>query len=113
MDLMNQVFKEYLNQFVIVFIDNILVYSVSEEDQARHLRTVLETLRQHQLFDPQKRWLELFKDYDLSIQYQPGKANVIADALSTKSSGLSCIQLTFDKYLIRDMKITVGGNFLY
>ncbi|PKU85164.1 RNA-directed DNA polymerase [Dendrobium catenatum] len=45
MDLMNIVFKEYLDQFVIVFIDDILVYSASEEDNARHLRIVLETLR--------------------------------------------------------------------
>jgi hypothetical protein len=33
----------------------------------------------------QRRWLELIKDYDLSVQYHPGKANVVADALSRKS----------------------------
>jgi hypothetical protein len=33
----------------------------------------------------QRRWLELIKDYDLDIQYHPGKANVVADALSLKS----------------------------
>jgi hypothetical protein len=32
----------------------------------------------------QRRWLELIKDYDLDIQYHPGKANVVADALSCK-----------------------------
>jgi hypothetical protein len=32
----------------------------------------------------QRRWLELIKDYDLSIHYHPGKANVVADALSCK-----------------------------
>ncbi|KAL3715744.1 hypothetical protein ACJRO7_007483 [Eucalyptus globulus] len=41
MDLMNRVFKEYLDQFVIVFIDDILVYSKSVEEHERHLRTVL------------------------------------------------------------------------
>jgi len=41
MDLMNQVFKEYLDQFVIVFIDDILVYSRSDEEQENHLRVVL------------------------------------------------------------------------
>ena len=33
----------------------------------------------------QRRWLELIKDYDLGIHYHPGKANVVADALSRKS----------------------------
>ena len=42
----------------------------------------------------QRRWLELIKDYDLSITYQPGKANVVADALSRKSVSLSASQLT-------------------
>jgi hypothetical protein len=33
----------------------------------------------------QKRWFELIKDYDMSLQYHPGKANIVADALSHKS----------------------------
>ena len=35
----------------------------------------------------QRRWIELIKDYDCNILYHPGKANVVADALSRKSSG--------------------------
>ena len=49
MDLMNRVFKPYLDQFVIVFIDEILVYSRNEEDHASHLRIVLQTLNDKDL----------------------------------------------------------------
>ncbi|XP_042465609.1 uncharacterized protein LOC122048066 [Zingiber officinale] len=50
MDLMNRVFLEYLDWFVIVFIDDILIYSRSEEEHMRHLRIVLETLRREHLY---------------------------------------------------------------
>jgi len=41
----------------------------------------------------QRRWLELIKDYDMEIHYHPGKANVVADALSRKAS-CSCVSAT-------------------
>jgi hypothetical protein len=46
----------------------------------------------------QRRWLELIKDYDISLQYHPGKANVVADALSHKSyvNGLTVGELPED-----------------
>ena len=50
MDLMNRVFKQYLDFLVIIFIDDILIYSRSEEEHASHLRVVLQTLKDHQLF---------------------------------------------------------------
>ena len=50
MDLMNRVFKDYLDQFVIVFIDDILVYSQSESEHEQHRRLVLQRLREHRLF---------------------------------------------------------------
>ena len=50
MYLMNRVFNQYLDLFVIVFIDDILIYSRSEEEHASHLRVVLQTLTDHQLF---------------------------------------------------------------
>ncbi|KAA0045507.1 pol protein [Cucumis melo var. makuwa] len=189
MDLMNKVFKDFLDAFVIVFIDDILVYSKTEAEHEEHLHQVLETLRANKLyakfsecdfllkkkvhgrflpysqpltqltrkgtpfvFSPtckvvaygscqlksyeqnypthdlelvvvvfalkiwrhylygekiqiftdhkslkyfliqkelnmrQRRWLELVKDYDCEILYHPGKANVVADALSRKMS---------------------------
>ncbi|KAA3453025.1 pol protein [Gossypium australe] len=50
MDLMNRVFQQYLDQFVVVFIDDILVYSKTEEEHDRHLRIVLQVLREEQLY---------------------------------------------------------------
>jgi len=49
MDLMNRVFKPYLDIFVIVFIDDILIYSGTPEEHAYNLRKVLEVLRKHEL----------------------------------------------------------------
>nr|GEY37717.1 putative reverse transcriptase domain-containing protein [Tanacetum cinerariifolium] len=111
MDLMNRVCKPYLDKFVIVFIDDILIYSRNEEEHANHLRIILElrrkekfqglhvdpakikavknwetptTLTEKELNMTQRRWLELLTDYDSEIRYHPGKANVIEDALSQK-----------------------------
>ena len=50
MDSMVRVFHEYLNSFVIVFIDGILIYSRTKEDHEQHLRLTLQVLRQHQLY---------------------------------------------------------------
>ena len=50
MGLMHRTFNSYLDQFVVVFIDNILVYSKILEDHEKHLRIVLQTSREHQLY---------------------------------------------------------------
>ena len=50
MNLMNDVLKDYLDDFVVVFLDDILIYSKTPEDHAEHLRKVLEKLRQHRLY---------------------------------------------------------------
>jgi hypothetical protein len=50
MYLMNSVFMPELNKFVVVFIDDILVYSKSDEEHAEHLRIILTHLRDHQLY---------------------------------------------------------------
>src|SRR4026208_655854 len=50
MYLMNSVFMPELDKFVVVFIDDILIYSKNEEDHAKHLRIVLQRLRDHQLY---------------------------------------------------------------
>ncbi|KAL0556560.1 hypothetical protein IC582_005074 [Cucumis melo] len=50
MDLMNRVFKDFLDSFVIVFIDDILIYSKTEAEHEEHLHQVLETLRANRLY---------------------------------------------------------------
>ncbi|GJU68522.1 putative reverse transcriptase domain-containing protein [Tanacetum coccineum] len=50
MDLMNRICKLYLDKFVIVFIDDILIYSRNEEEHANHLRIILELLRKEKLY---------------------------------------------------------------
>ncbi|KAL0548748.1 hypothetical protein IC582_013216 [Cucumis melo] len=49
-DLMNRIFHQYLNQFVIVFIDDILVYSIDRKAHEQHLRIVLRMLHERQLY---------------------------------------------------------------
>jgi hypothetical protein len=50
MYLLNKVFMEYLDKFVVVFIDDILVYSRSEKEHEEHLHLVLKKLREHRLY---------------------------------------------------------------
>jgi len=70
---MNQVFQPYLNQYVVVFIDDILVYSNSHLEHEQHLRVVLQTLRENQLYaklDKCEFWLQkvVFLGYVISTE---------------------------------------------
>ena len=61
MYLMNSVFMPELDKFVVVFIDDILIYSKTEEEHAQHLHIVLQRLREHQLYAKLSKcefWLE-------------------------------------------------------
>ncbi|KAK1668817.1 hypothetical protein QYE76_056976 [Lolium multiflorum] len=61
MNSMNKIFMKYLDKFVIVFIDDILIYSKNKEEHAKHLKIVLQILREHQLyanFSKCKFWLD-------------------------------------------------------
>jgi hypothetical protein len=92
MYLMNMFFMEYLDMFVVVFIDDILVYSRSEEEHEEHLRLVLRKLRDHRLYAKLSRcvfWLKqvAFLGHIISkggISVDPCK---IQDVLSWNSVG--------------------------
>nr|GEV82131.1 hypothetical protein [Tanacetum cinerariifolium] len=98
MDLMNKVYRPYLDKFVIVFIDDILIYSKTRGEHVEQLRLVLELLKKEKLYAKFSKcdfWLrevqflghvinELLTDYDCDIRYHLGKINVVADALSRK-----------------------------
>ncbi|GJU25238.1 putative reverse transcriptase domain-containing protein [Tanacetum coccineum] len=159
MDLMNRVCKSYLDKFVIVFIDDILINSKNKEEHGKHLKTILNLLRNEKLFAKfwkcdfwldsvqflghvigavvfalrlwrhylygtkctvytdhkslqyildqkelnmrQRRWIELLSDYDCVIRYHPGKANVVADALSRKDK---------EPIRVRALVVTVHNN---
>jgi hypothetical protein len=52
----------------------------------------------------QKRWLELIKDYDLTINYTPGKANVVADALNRKRTETQLMDRELPEELLKDLE---------
>ena len=87
MDLMNRVFKPYLNQFVVVFIDDILVYSKNREEHERNLSIVLQALRDKLLYAKLMKcefWLDrvsflghvVTKD---GISVDPGKVDAMSN----------------------------------
>ncbi|KAG8473004.1 hypothetical protein CXB51_034923 [Gossypium anomalum] len=87
MDLMNHIFRPYLDKFVVVFIDDILIYSKDETEHAEHLRIVLQTLRDKKLyakFSKSEFWLREvgFLGHIISgdgIRVDPSKISAIVD----------------------------------
>jgi hypothetical protein len=89
MYLMNKVFMEFLDKFVVVFIDDILIFSKTEEEHAEHIRLVLQKLREHKLYAKRSKcefWLKevSFLGHVVSnggIAVDPGK---VQDVLNWK-----------------------------
>ena len=87
MDLMNMVFMDFLDTFVILFIDDILVYSKTDREHEAHLRQVLSRLRAHRLyakFSKCELWLQevTFLGHVVSgkgISVDPTKVEAIID----------------------------------
>ena len=87
MDLMNRVFKPYQDKFLVVFIDDILIYSKIHVEHGEHLRIVLQTLRTHQLYAKRSKcdyWInsESFLGHVISkegVRVDPNKVEAVSN----------------------------------
>ena len=87
MDLMNRVFHEYLDRFVIIFINDILIFSKCQEDHEEHLRIVFQILREKKLYAKFKKcefWLDqvMFLGHVIfkaGIYVDPSKVEAVVD----------------------------------
>nr|GEX07814.1 putative reverse transcriptase domain-containing protein [Tanacetum cinerariifolium] len=94
MDLMNRVCKPYLNKFLIVFIDDILIYSKNKQKHEEHLKLILEFLKKEQLcakFCKYKFWIPNIQflghvTYSQSIYVDPAKIEYIKEWSSPKTA---------------------------
>nr|GEX65980.1 putative reverse transcriptase domain-containing protein [Tanacetum cinerariifolium] len=94
MDLMNRVCKSYLDKFMVVFVDNILIYSMSKQEHEEHLKLISELLKKEQLYDkfskceiwvPKVQFLGHVVDIQ-GIHMDPTKIESIKDWASPKTA---------------------------
>ncbi|KAA3484518.1 DNA/RNA polymerases superfamily protein [Gossypium australe] len=112
MDLMNRIFRPYLDRFVVVFIDDILIYSCDESEHAEDLRIALQTLRDKQLFAKFSKcefWLREvgFLGHIVSaagIRVDPSKIFAIIDWKPSRNVTEVCSFLGVAYYYIRFVK---------
>ena len=84
MDLMNRVFADFLDKFVIVFIDDILIYSKSTEEHAQHLELVLRRLQDKQLYAKYKK-CEFWQDKVIFLGHVVPKEGIMVDPAKIKA----------------------------
>jgi hypothetical protein len=109
MYLMNSVFMPELDKFVVVFIDDILIYSKSEEEHAHHLRVILQRLHDHQLYAKFSKYAFWLKEVPFlghvifaeGIAVDPSKVQEVLDWKSTKSVTQICSFLGLAGYYHR------------
>ncbi|XP_074299881.1 uncharacterized protein LOC141631059 [Silene latifolia] len=108
--LINRVFSPYLDQFVVICIDYILVYSKNKEENRRHLRVVLQTLSENNLYAKLNKCEFLLEKVPEGVEYEAkevdrvdwrlgygdneGKANVVANTLTRKSVHALCTDMS-------------------
>src|SRR4051812_27932891 len=95
MNMMNKVFMEFLDKFVVLFIDDILIYSKNEQEDEAHLCLALEKMREHQLyaqFSKCEFWLKEvgFSGHVLSgegVAVDPSKVSTVTEWETPKTVG--------------------------
>ena len=113
MNMMNKVFMEFLDKFVVVFIDDILVHSKNEEEHKEHLRLVLGKLREHQLYAKFSKCEFLLKEVGFlghvisreGIAVDSTKVQSVTDWLSPTSVGEICNFLGLAGYYQSSLRI--------
>nr|GFB10719.1 hypothetical protein [Tanacetum cinerariifolium] len=95
MDLMNRIFHEFLDKFVIVFIDDILVFPKSKEEHEDHLRTVLQTLRQEKLYAKFSK-CEFWLSSEREKSFEELKQRLVSAPVLTLPSGSGGFQIYSD-----------------
>ncbi|WMV29806.1 hypothetical protein MTR67_023191, partial [Solanum verrucosum] len=101
MDLMSRVFRQYLDMFVIVFIDDILIYSRSENEHIDHLRIVLQILKDQQLYAK-------FSKCESPVLTLPEGTYDFVVYCDASSVGLGCVLMQNGKviaYATRQLKV--------
>lgn len=84
MFLMNNILSEYLNKFVLVFIDDIMAYSRNEEEHKEHLKLVLQTLRENKLYAKFSK-CEFYKTIIQYLGHVISKEGLVVDPEKVKS----------------------------
>ncbi|GJV40985.1 putative reverse transcriptase domain-containing protein [Tanacetum coccineum] len=118
MDLMNHVWKPYLDKFVIVFIDDILIYSRNKEEHAHHLRIILELLKKEKLYAKFSKfdfWINIVQFLGHVIDSQgihvdPAKIEAIYQIAKTRSDQESAFHLLKHKLCEAPILALPEGN---
>ncbi|GJV79641.1 putative reverse transcriptase domain-containing protein [Tanacetum coccineum] len=111
MDLMNRVFKPYLDKFVIVFIDDILIYSKNKKEHEEHLKTILELLKNEELYTKFSKcefWIPKHKLCSAPILALPQGAKNFIVYYDASHKGLGAVLMQNEKviaYASRQLKI--------